>query len=142
MVHALREIWRVLAPGGTLIDLRPLSARWPLEVVVNRQATVAGLVDDSPGAPLDEAANQSLEQAAREGLFIREQDGAFKYLYYWDTPDEMKAYVEERWAPDAILPDEVLAEARRLMSEAAAPAQVRVRAHMIISRWRKSILKG
>ncbi|MEK7325455.1 MAG: hypothetical protein AAB217_09400, partial [Chloroflexota bacterium] len=111
MVHALREIWRVLAPGGTLIDLRPLSARWPVEVVVNHQATVAGLVDDSPGAPLDTAANESLAQAAREGLFTREQENSFKYLWYWDTPDEMKAYLEENWAPDAILPDEVLAEA-------------------------------
>jgi hypothetical protein len=137
MVHALREIWRVLAPGGTLIDLRPLSARWPVEVVVSQQAAVAGLVDDSPGVPLDEAANQSLEQAAREGLFTREQEGAFKFLFYWDTPDEMKAYVEERWAPEAILPDGVLAEARRLMKDAGAGGQMRVRAHMIISRWRK-----
>lgn len=142
MVHALREIWRVLAPEGVLIDLRPFSARWPVEVVVGQQAAVAGLVDDSPGAPLDEAANESLEQATREGLFTREREGSFKYLWYWDTPDEMKAYLEENWAPDAILPGEVLAETRQLMSQAAAPAQVRVRAHMIISRWRKRLLKG
>jgi hypothetical protein len=139
MVHALREIWRVLAPGGTLIDLRPLSARWPVEVVVNRQAIVAGLIDDSPGAPLDTAANESLEQAAREGLFSREREGSFKYLWYWDTPDEMKAYLEENWAPDAILPDEVLAEARRLMSKAGEGNRVRVRLHMTISRWRKQV---
>ena len=142
MVHALREIWRVLAPGGTLIDLRPLSARWPVEVVVNHHATVAGLVDDSPGAPLDTAANESLAQAAREGLFTREQENSFKYLWYWDTPDEMKAYLEENWAPDAILPDEVLAEARRLMSKTGEGGRARIRLHMIISAWRKSNLKG
>ena len=139
MVHALREIWRVLAPEGTLIDLRPLSARWPVEVVVGQQAAVAGLVDDSPGTPLDKAANQSLEQAAREGLFTREREGSFKYLWYWDTPDEMKAYLEENWAPDAILPEEVLAEARRLVSEAGEGGQARIRLHMIISRWRKRL---
>lgn len=137
MVHALREIWRVLAPEGVLIDLRPLSAGWPVEVVVGQQAAVAGLVDDSPGVPLDTAANESLEQAAREGLFAREREGSFKYLWYWDTPDEMKAYLEENWAPDAILPDEVLAEARRLINKAGEGGRARVRLHMIISAWRK-----
>ncbi|HEY5268876.1 MAG TPA: hypothetical protein VII97_00945 [Anaerolineales bacterium] len=34
MVHALEEIQRVLAPGGTLLDLRPLADCWPVEIVL------------------------------------------------------------------------------------------------------------
>ena len=37
MVHALREAWRVLVPGGCLIDLRPLAKDPPLEVIVDDQ---------------------------------------------------------------------------------------------------------
>ena len=37
MGHALKEIWRVLTPGGSLIDLRPLAARSPVQVVTGEQ---------------------------------------------------------------------------------------------------------
>jgi hypothetical protein len=42
MVHALRESWRVLVPGGSLIDLRPLSASSPVQVVTGNKIVPAG----------------------------------------------------------------------------------------------------
>jgi hypothetical protein len=35
MVHALEEVWRVLVPAGELINLRPVSSPWPVEVLIN-----------------------------------------------------------------------------------------------------------
>ena len=33
MVHALKEAYRILAPQGIMIDVRPLSVDVPLEII-------------------------------------------------------------------------------------------------------------
>jgi hypothetical protein len=68
MVHALNEIWRVLVPGGLLIDLRPVLDRWPIEVSSSGGNHEAGQVTDLP-EPLadDEAANQAMTEATKLG---------------------------------------------------------------------------
>ena len=35
MVHALKEGWRVLVPGGYLIDLRPRATDWPARTLTD-----------------------------------------------------------------------------------------------------------
>ena len=136
MVHALKEIWRVLAPGGVMIDLRPLTELPPVEVVADGQAASAGRLDEPQADPDDQAANEALAQVEREQVFICERRGAFVLSYYWDTPGEMKAHIDEKWTHTR-LPEEVLAEANRLVACAGADARVRVRRNMVISRWRK-----
>ena len=61
MVHALREIWRVLAPEGVLLDLRPIADRWPIEVETFRrnvstvgESQAAGRVEDLPAQLADD----------------------------------------------------------------------------------------
>ena len=49
MVHALKEIWRVLVLDGIMIDLRPFADNWPLAVVDGGQVYDVGLLDASPG---------------------------------------------------------------------------------------------
>lgn len=137
MVHALRGIWRVLAPGGVLLDLRPFPENSPVEVVADGRATFAGRLDEPPNDPDDVAANESLIQVEREGLFACERRGAFDLFYYWDTPKDMKAYIDQEWM-QARLPEDVLAEAIRLMASAGEGARVRLQRNMIISRWRKT----
>ena len=138
MVHALKEIWRVLVPGGLLLDLRPIAGNWPVEVVEGEKVTPAGPIDDAPSLPIDTASNESLVEAGREGWFTREREASFDFFFYWDAADEMKAFIDEKWVPDACLPDEVLAEARRLMAGGEG-RRVRVRVNMVISRWRKRL---
>ena len=136
MVHALKEIWRALAPRGILIDLRPLADQWPIEILDGDQATLAGHVDDSQDTVADTDANNALLRVEGNGLFIREREGAFTFHWYWDTLDEMLAYVKERWTNTRI-PNDVMAEAKRLLAGAGAGAKIRIRGKMIISRWRK-----
>lgn len=145
MVHALKEIWRVSRRNGILIDLRPLANDSPVEVVADGQVSVAGRVDDSLGVPDDTAANEALAQIEREGWFRREQEESFELLDYWDTPEEMKAYVDESLAPYVILPEDVLERAQRLMSAARGSgegARVRKRLQMVIARLRKMNAPG
>ena len=139
MVHALQEIHRALVPRGVLIDLRPLSNNWPLEVIVDGQASFAGPVDDSPAIPDDEAANSALAQIGRDGWFIREREGTFDFLWYWDSLAEMESGFasDPSWVGFVSLPAETAARAQALSASVRHEARVRLRLHMHIARWRK-----
>ena len=134
MGHALQEIHRVLIPGGLLLDIRPFGGTTPLEVVRDGRAQTAGYFDESTDHPDDVAANNAVSRAVRRGRFHRERDGEFRFSYYWDTVDEMRAYVKEKWTATR-LPGSVSRKARRLM----APGDGRLRATVtvIITRLRK-----
>lgn len=136
MVHALREIWRVLARRSLLLDLRPLSGAWPVEVVSAGGVTVTGHVDESADVADDRAAEAALVTVERQGLFARERSGAFDFSWYWDSLGEAQAYIAEKWT-EARVPEEVLAETQRLMASAGEGARVRATARIVISRWRR-----
>jgi hypothetical protein len=138
MVHALKEIWRVLMPGGVLLDLRPFCASWPVEVVAGKRVMRAGALDDSLSLVDDLAANRAVEQVIADGWFRRDRSGSFTYDWYWDTLDELREHVEERWHPIA-LPDSVYAQAQRLASH-VDHAVFRVRVNIIVGRYVKSPL--
>ncbi len=138
MVHALEEIRRSLAPGGILIDLRPLAARWPVEVATGRDSLEAGHISDRPaGLEDDEAANTAIRKAAKNGWFELERQEFFPFFYYWDSPQEMQEYIEEEWDNFAIIEETDWRNIRARWSVANAEARVRIRVNMLISRWKK-----
>jgi hypothetical protein len=137
MVHALEEVWRVLVSGGRLVDLRPIASNWPVEVLIDGRPTLAGKVDDSSRIPDDTASNNSITEAVRRGLFDKEREELFEYAYYWQTIDDMKAYVRDNWSGSAVLPEWVTAEARRLVMANPAQSKLRIRRKMMIARYRK-----
>src|SRR5574341_56289 len=136
MVHALKDIWRVLAPDSLLLDLRPLSGAWPVEVVSAGGVTVTGHVDESADVADDRAADAALATVAQAGLFARERDGGFDFRWYWDSLDEAQAYIAEKWT-EARVSEELLAKTRRQMARAGEGARVRASAQVVISRWRR-----
>ena len=138
MVHALHEICRVLIAHGTIIDLRPLTGSWPVEVVTRQQRHAVGNVTGvQEGIADDTAANQAMERAASEGLLQREQEELFDFRYYWNSPGEAQEYVDEEWADFCSLGADVWKEARRQWALADADARVSVRLKMLITRWKK-----
>lgn len=138
MVHALKELWRVLVPHGSLIDLRPLAQNPPVEIVVGGQVFLAGRADVSSAMPDDVASDKSLDEVVGEGWFVREREELFDYALFWDTFDEMMAYAEWEWIR-VFLPEAMLTEARRLLASSGEGARLRVRRRMVISRYRKQI---
>jgi hypothetical protein len=137
MVHALREIWRVLIPGGNLIDVRPRPTNWPLEVVAPGQILLAGRVDNAPFVPDDSAAEKSMEQTVHEGLFSIDHQATFDCASYWNALEDMLTYYEETENPSLTIPDAVLAAARAFTAASNQQSRVRIRAGMHLARYQK-----
>jgi hypothetical protein len=139
MVHALSEIHRVLVRGGVLIDLRPISERWLIEIISSQGIQQTGhVIDTKKAVEDDKAADKALEQAASQGFFVQEQATSFAFNYSWDTPKEMEKYIEEEWENDNALDDQTIQATRSAWAAAGADAKPRIQLKMILSRWRKS----
>lgn len=137
MVHALSEIRRVLVMDGIMIDLRPVSSRWPIEVISARGVRGIGhLQDHDPCIKDDEAANRSMTRAEQQGWFIREAEDFFPMIYSWDTPSEMEKWIETEWSDSILLDEESKQATRSAWATADADARVQIKANMLITRWR------
>ena len=146
MVHALDEIRRTLKPNGVLIDIRPVEENWPVEVVStsSTQGTastgyqLAGRLTDLPVAVADdEAAFRAMREAESRRWYIKEKEEKFAFFYYWDTPSEMKEFMDEEWEDFEKLEESVFSAVKSAWTMANADARVRVRVKMLITRWRK-----
>ena len=138
MVHALKEIHRVLKPGGILIDLRPVEENWSVEVISSAGHQIAGRLSDLPiGVADDKAAFKSMSEAESLGWFSKQKDGEFGFFYVWDTPSEMKEYIDEEWEDFEKMDEDLYRKASSLWASANADARVRVRVKMWIGTWKK-----
>ena len=134
MVHALREIRRVLVPNGILIDLRPVLDCWPIEVVSARAVRETGRLQDFPvGLADDEAANREMASAEQKGWFVREQEETFPYFYFWDSPSELEEWIASEWHDFIGMDDESKQATRSAWALGDADAQVRVNVKMLIT---------
>ena len=138
MVHALDEIRRTLRPNGILIDLRPVEDNWLVEVNSSTGNQAAGRLSDTPmGVADDEAAFNAMREAESRRWFIKEKEEEFAFFYYWDTPSEMKEFMEEEWEDFEKMEESVYRAAQSSWAQAEADARVRVRVKMLITRWKK-----
>jgi hypothetical protein len=129
MVHALKEIRRVLAPSGVLVDFRPIGASWPLEVVSVGQPRFVGRVDRAAHIREDVVCEQAMAQASREGWFVHEREQTLTFCAHWNTAAEVSAPVS--------IPDRVLAEAQALLDQMGQSARIGIRFENLISGYRK-----
>lgn len=138
MVHALDEIRRVLTPNGLLIDLRPVEANWSVEVVSSAGWQAAGRLSDLPVAlEDDEAAFHAMREAASKGWYLKRNEKEFGFFYYWDTPTEMKQFMDEEWEDFEKMEEHVYRKAGSMWASANADARLRVRVNMLITLWEK-----
>jgi hypothetical protein len=138
MVHALEEIWRTLVLDGVLIDLRPLADRWPVEVTSGHTYREIGRLTDLPsGLADDEAANNAITEAVLQGWFFRESEQIFPFFYYWETPEEMRAHIKDKWTDFMQLEEDIFSTAQSVWAATGAECRVRVRLKMFLTCWRK-----
>jgi SAM-dependent methyltransferase len=139
MVHALEESWRVLKTGGRLVDLRPTSPRWKVEVVSQGSAMVAGEFDDTTRSREDVASNRAVSEILFRRLFYKESIDFFEFEYYWDTVDGMVEHVEYDWLDESTVPEDIVGEARRLFKSINGHAEIRIKRKMIIAMYSKLV---
>ena len=139
MVHALSEIQRVLVPDGILIDLRPFSDEWRVEVFSARETRETGHVVPEPmGVSDDTAASQAMADVETRGWFKRENEIYFPIHYVWDTASEAEKWMDEEWEGIAALSEEAKRSTRSAWALGDADSQVRVKVKMLITRWKVS----
>jgi hypothetical protein len=137
MVHALREIRRVLVPDGILIDLRPILDRWQVDVCSTREVRQTGRAQDSPiGLADDEAANRAIAHAAELGWFSRDREDFFSYSYSWDTPGELEESIVDEWHNFIALDEETKRATRSAWALGDADSRVRLQVKILIARWK------
>jgi len=138
MVHALDEIRRTLKPNGILIDLRPVESNWSVEVSSSAGNQVTGRLNDMPvGLADDEAAFKAMREVESRRWYIKEKEEEFGFFYYWDTPSEMKEFMETEWKDFEKMDDDIFQKTKSLWAMANADARVRVRVKMLITKWRR-----
>jgi hypothetical protein len=139
MVHALNEIRRTLKPNGILIDLRPVASNWSAEVSSSTSYQVSGRLKDMPvGLADDEAAFKAMREVESRRWFIKKKEEEFDFFYYWDTPSEMKEFMETEWEDFEKMEEDVFQKTKSLWATANADARVRVRVKMSIACWEKT----
>lgn len=137
MVHALSEIYRVLVPDGILIDLRPVSDHWRVEVVSARETREIGHVTDLPlGLEDDNAANQAMSNAEVNSWFKRESEEFFPIHYVWDTASEMEKWIDEEWENFIGLDEKTRRATRSAWALGDGDSRVRVRVKMFLTSWK------
>jgi len=116
MVHALEQIHDLLKPNGDLIDIHPngelVEFIFPLE---GREHLIGYMLETDDYIEYRQA-DDALQVAIEKGFFQVLKTGEFEFRLHADSFDELKAFLDENWS-DAVITDEVIANARRLEKE-------------------------
>ena len=140
MVHALGEIHRVLKSQGRLIDIRPIAASWPVEVVTNnRVVKTAKLTDHSSTVDDDRAADQAMIAAESRGWYNKLEETHFVLNYYWDTPSEMQEFIQTEWEGFESLDERTFEEIKSSWATADGDARLRISLKIQVSGWGKKV---
>jgi len=84
-VHALRHVHGLLVPGGTLLDIHPVT-----EEQVEAAGQVVGVIQELEWRTVDLPNSEAgLRQAIAEGLYELEAETEYDVLQHFDDADEL-----------------------------------------------------
>ena len=84
-MHALRHVHQLLVPGGTMLDLHPLT-----EQHVEAEGRVVGVIQEPEWVDRHlPNAEAGLQQVIGEGLYVCETEVEFDVLQHFDTTEDL-----------------------------------------------------
>jgi hypothetical protein len=84
-VHALRHVHRLLVPGGTLVDLHPVT-----EERLEASGRSLGVLEETEWLTVDLPNSEACVAAAiREGLYTLEAETEFELLQHFDSAEDV-----------------------------------------------------
>ena len=76
-----------------------------------------------------------MHEAESRGWFARQGEAEFPFFYYWDTPSELKEFMETEWEGFEKLEQASLDAVSSAWATANADARIRIRVKMLITKW-------
>jgi hypothetical protein len=106
VVHALETVHSTLRPNGYFLDIRPAQQQPWLEISRAEKCTRLGHIDDAYRMGTLAMADSALETVIEAGLFEREEEITFPFIYHCGEVGAWLAYMTSHWSSatvDAIL---------------------------------------
>jgi hypothetical protein len=97
------------------LDIRPAQQQPWLEVSHAERVTRLGHIDDAYRMGMLAMADATLETLIEAGLFEREEELAFPFIYHYGDVDTWLAYMAEQWS-SATIDAELITQAREALS--------------------------
>lgn len=97
-MHALEMIHTALRPGGLLLDIRPAQQQPWLEISHAEMCTRLGHIHDTYRMSTLAMADAALETVIEAGLFEREEEITFPFVYHFGDLDAWLAYMADHWS--------------------------------------------
>jgi hypothetical protein len=116
MVHALEQIHDLLKPGGHLIDVHPTGEPVKFIRPLDGYEHFIGNLQETDDYIEYQQADDALETAVSKGLFQVRETKEFNFHTYANSFENLKTFLKENWS-DAVIPDDVIAEAQKLDKE-------------------------
>ena len=123
-MHALRHVHRILMPGGTLVDLHPVT-----EEQVESGDGIVGVILEPDWIAVDLPNSEAaLSETVREGLYALEAETGYDVLEHFDDADDLIGAKRDilEWQ-DALV---------TAIQSASSP--LRTRMHIVLRRLRRS----
>ena len=123
-MHALRHVHRVLMPGGTLVDMHPVT-----EEQVESGDGIVGVILEPDWIAVDLPNSEAvLRETVRDGLYVLEAETEYDVLEHFDDADDL---IEAK--RDLLEGQDALVTA----IQSASPP-LRTRMHIVMRRLRRS----
>ena len=135
MVHALETVHGLLAPGGRLIDIHPLTERAEFQVRVGGELVHAGWLRETDGGVEYTNAERAQASVVESGLFVLEANRTFSFVHHADSLATMRVHLARTWK-DAILDDEVAHRIQALLTQAGPGGELLLREEPRMARLR------